>query len=55
MESKLYVKIHLSENLFTTVPYDDCFWDKNNVYIEIPSGVKTYSRSQILELEIFEG
>lgn len=54
MGNKLFVRIHLSETLYTTVPYEDCFWDKSNIYIEIPSGVKTYDRSQVLSLEIFE-
>lgn len=54
MESRRYVTVHLSETLSTTVPYDNCFWDKDHVYIEVPSGVKTYDRSSILGLEIFE-
>ena len=54
MESRRYVTVHLSETLSTTVPYDNCFWDKDHVYIEVPSGVKTYDRSSVLELEIFE-
>lgn len=54
MESRLFVKIHLTENLFTTVRFNDCYWDKENVYIETPGGVRTYDRRHILSLEIFE-
>lgn len=55
MESKKLVRVHISENLSTTVPYDDFFWDSRYVYIECPNGqVKTYDRSCILGFEIFE-
>lgn len=55
MGNRLFVRIHISETLFTTAPYDDVFWDSKYIYIEIPSGVKTYDRAKILSMEIFEG
>ena len=53
-ENKRFVRIHISDTLYTTVPYDDCFWDKETIYIECPWGVKTYPRSSVQSIEIFE-
>ncbi len=54
MESRRFIRIHISETLYTTARYDECFWDKERIYIECPWGIKTYERSKILGMEIFE-
>ena len=53
-KSRRFIRVHISDVLYTTARYDDCFWDKEKVYIQCPSGVKTYDRSKIKGLEIFE-
>ena len=53
-KTRRFVRVHISDTLYTTARYDDCFWDKDKVYIQYPSGQREYPRSKIKALEIFE-
>jgi len=55
MESKKLVKIHLSENLFTTAKYEDTDWNEFGVNVKTSSSsVKFYPWHSVMCIEIFE-
>lgn len=55
MENKKLVRIHLSDNLYTTANYDDVTWDAKGVVVKIAKGrFKIYHWNHIAGIEIFE-
>lgn len=54
MESKKLVKIHFSENLFTSAKYEDVDWNDIGVEVRSFNGTKFYPWHSVMSLEIFE-
>lgn len=53
MENSLLLRIHITDDLFTTVPYDWCELDEEKVTINLENGMKqSFDRSRIKFLEI---
>ena len=53
MENRLLLRIHITDDLFTTVPYDWCELDEEKVRIDLGNGkYQVFDRSKIKFLEI---